>query len=185
MLPPPLEKLLQTPMNAPVKQRTDYQAQHLQNHKKHSKIMHSKQPWHISDRLECWPMPSEYLICKILDFKRFGKVYSTVQATVVTLHITPMKVIGKYGNTTYISKIWPGSNKPQFLIKSQNSRWKRKAPAVATPIVTVCARKKFVSVTLCVFAQGLRLATCPNTRCSGVDRLVHTTLGSNSTVWCD
>jgi len=29
-------------MNAPVKQRTDYQAQHLQNHKKHSKIMHSK-----------------------------------------------------------------------------------------------------------------------------------------------
>jgi len=30
--------------NAPVKQRTDSQPQHLQNQKKHSKVMHNKQP---------------------------------------------------------------------------------------------------------------------------------------------
>jgi len=53
------------------------------------------------------------------------------------------------------------------------------------PIVTVCATKKCVSVARYVFAQGLSLTKCANRRCAGVDWLVHTTLGSNSTDWCD
>ena len=39
------------------------------------------------------------------------------------------------------------------------------------PIVTVCATKKYVSVTLRIFAQGLSLAKCTNMRCIGVDDL--------------
>jgi len=42
---------------------------------------------------------------------------------------------GKYGNTIYISNIWPESNKPQILDK--NPRWNRKNPR---------SREKFPSV---------------------------------------
>jgi len=36
-----------------------------------------------------------------------------------------------------------------------------------------------------LFAQGLSLRKWANIRCAGVDWLIHTTLDSNSTFWCD
>jgi len=35
---------------------------------------------------------------------------------------------GKYSNTTYISKIWPESKKPRFLIKTPEPQTKQKNP---------------------------------------------------------
>jgi len=54
-------------------------------------------------------------------------------------------------------------------MKQENPKSSEKSPAVAKLIVTVCAEKKCVSVTLCVFAQGLSLAKCANMRCAAVD----------------
>jgi len=52
-------------------------------------------------------MPSQCLICKTLDFKRFW--LNPKLHWLLTLHITSMKLTvflnGKYSNTTYISKI--------------------------------------------------------------------------------
>jgi len=54
-------------------------------------------------------------------------------------------------------------------MKQEDPRSSEKSPAVATLIVSVCATNKCVGVTLCVFAQGLRLAKCANMCCIGVD----------------
>ena len=53
-------------------------------------------------------------------------------------------------------------------MKQENPRSSEKLPAVATLIVTVCATKMCVSVTLCVCAHGLSLAKCANMHCAGV-----------------
>jgi len=66
---------------------------------------------------------------------------------------------------------------PEPQMKHENPRSSEKSPAVTTLIVTVCATKKCVSVTL-------RFCSLANMRCAGVDWPVHTILGNNSTVWC-
>jgi len=58
---------------------------------------------------------------------------------------------------------------PETQMKQENPRSSEKSPAVATLIVTVCATKTCVSVTLCVFAQGPSLIKCVNMHCAGVD----------------
>jgi len=58
---------------------------------------------------------------------------------------------------------------PETQMKEENPRSSEKYPAVATLIVTVCAKKKCVSFTLCVFAQGPSLVKCANMHCAGVD----------------
>jgi len=58
--------------NVPVKQWTDSQPHSIFKTKKSIIKSCTSSPWHISDRLECWPMPSQCLICKPLCFKQFG-----------------------------------------------------------------------------------------------------------------
>ena len=72
--------------NAPVTQRTVSQPQHLQNQKSIPKSC-ATSPWHISDRLECWLMSSQCLMCKTLDFKQF-KPNPTQLYWLLTLHIS-------------------------------------------------------------------------------------------------
>jgi len=73
-------------------------------------------------------------------------------------------------------KIDQSQTNPRFSIKKLEPQKKKdkfrsseKSPAVATLIVTVCATKKCVGVTLCVFAHGLSLIKCASMRCVGVD----------------
>jgi len=87
-------------------------------------------PWHIGDRLECWPMSSQCLICKTLNFKQFSLSLALLNCTGFA-HCacqTAVFLNGKYSNTTEISKIWPKSKKPRFSIKPPEPQIKQKKP---------------------------------------------------------
>jgi len=110
--------------------------------------------------------------------------------TLLTLHIKPTKLLYSWMEFTVkqhtFLKFDESQTTSDFQQKTLNSRWNRKTPDLVkipssgnTDCDCLCPKKTCVSVTLCVFAQGLSLAKCTNIRCIGVDWLVHTTLGSN------
>jgi len=99
---------------------------------------------------------------------------------------------GKYSNTTCILKFDQSQTNPRFSINTPEPQKNRKTTdLVKNPqqcqhydCDCLCHKKVRIRHTA-ILHKDLVLAKCANMRCAGVDWLVHTTLGSNSTVWCD